>query len=152
MRAVHGQNPPESDLEELSEEECLRLLEHHGFGRIAVVVDGEPRIFPVNYAMLERVISIRTGAGTKLEYAPGALVGFEIDGFDAVSGRGWSVMVQGHAVDATTALDDVSWTARGAIPRPAAPGPKPYRLAIDAKSITGRRFTRVPVEPPAAGQ
>jgi len=134
----------------LSEQECLRLLEHHNFGRIAVLVNGQPHIFPVNYAILHRVISIRTAAGTKLAHAPGTEVGFEIDGFDPASGSGWSVMVQGLAVDATTALDDVSWTARGAVPHPVAPGAKPYRLAIEVKSISGRRFTGLSSAPAAS--
>ena len=104
----------------------------------------------MNYAILHGVISIRTAAGTKLAHAPGTEVGFEIDSFDPVSGNGWSVMVQGPAIDATTALDDVSWTARGAMPRPVAPGVKPYRLAIEAKSISGRRFTGVSSAPAAS--
>jgi hypothetical protein len=44
------------------------------------------------------------------------------------------------AIDATTALDDVSWTARGATPHPLAPGVKVHRLAIRPMIITGRRF------------
>ena len=141
MRTVQPREGSESEPQVLSEAECLRILEHHKFGRIAVVVQGQPRIFPVNYASLHSVISIRTAAGTKLAFAPGTQVGFEVDGFDATSGTGWSVMVQGVAVDATTALDDVSWTARGTIVRPAAPGPKPFRLAIQIGSVSGRRFT-----------
>jgi nitroimidazol reductase NimA-like FMN-containing flavoprotein (pyridoxamine 5'-phosphate oxidase superfamily) len=141
MRAVPHRDKQESaDLENLSEAECLRWLEAHDFGRLALIVDGKPRIFPVNYAMCQRVIAIRTAPGTKLTYAPGTAVAFEIDGFDPASGTGWSVLVQGVAVDATTALDDVSWTARGARPHPAAPGSKPYRIAIEAQTITGRRF------------
>jgi nitroimidazol reductase NimA-like FMN-containing flavoprotein (pyridoxamine 5'-phosphate oxidase superfamily) len=127
-------------LESLSETECLRRLEVHDFGRMAVIVGAQPVIFPVNYAMCKRVIAIRTAPGTKLTYAPGARVAIEIDGYDPSSGSGWSVLVQGQAVDATTALDDVSWTARGATPRPAAPGKKAYRIAIEAETITGRRF------------
>lgn len=42
------------------------------------------------------------------------------------------------AIDAATALDDVSWTARGATPHPLAPGVKVHRLAIRPMIITGR--------------
>jgi uncharacterized protein len=140
MRAVPSTSAKAGELHSMSEAECLRRLSHRSFGRLAIVVDGQPLMFPVNYAMYQRVISIRTAAGTKLTYAPGAPVAFEIDGYDRSSGNGWSVLVQGRAIDATTALDDVSWTARGAAPHPAAPGPHPYRIAIDAQSITGRRF------------
>jgi hypothetical protein len=46
----------------------------------------------------------------------------------------------GVATDATTAADDVAWTARGATPRPLAPGVKAHRVAIRPEKITGRRF------------
>jgi nitroimidazol reductase NimA-like FMN-containing flavoprotein (pyridoxamine 5'-phosphate oxidase superfamily) len=133
---------PESDLglEELSEDECLQLLARHDLGRIAVVVDGHPVIFPVNYGLSHRIISFRTAHGNKLSYAPGSSVAFEIDEYQSSAGVGWSVLVQGVAVDATTALDDVSWMARGATPHPLAPGVRIHRLAIKPTRITGRRF------------
>jgi hypothetical protein len=87
-----------------------------------------------------RVVTFRTAHGAKLTYAPGSKVAFEIDEYDSSTGVGWSVLVQGVAVDATTALDDVSWMARGAKPHPLAPGVKIHRLAIGPTSITGRRF------------
>ena len=127
-------------LEEISEDECLRLLERHDLGRIAVVVNGQPLIFPVNYGLSHRIVTFRTAYGTKLSYAPGSNVAFEIDEYAPASRVGWSVLVQGVAIDATTALDDVSWTARGATPHPLAPGVKIHRLAIRPTRITGRRF------------
>ena len=130
-----------TDLEEISEDECLQLLDRHNLGRLAIVVDGQPLIFPVNYALSQRVVTFRTAAGTKLANAPGTNVAFEIDEYDASTRVGWSVLVQGMAVDATTALDDVSWIARGGTPHPLAPGEKIHRLAIKPTSITGRRFS-----------
>jgi uncharacterized protein len=130
-----------TDLEEISEDECLQLLDRHELGRVAVVVAGQPLIFPVNYALSHRVVTFRTAHGTKLANAPGTNVAFEIDEYDALTGVGWSVLVQGVGVDATTALDDVSWTARGGTPHPLAPGVKIHRLAIKPISITGRRFS-----------
>ncbi len=128
------------DLEEIREDECLQLLDQHHLGRIGVVVDGQPLIFPVNYGLSHRIVTFRTARGTKLSYAPGSNVAFEIDEYAPATGVGWSVLVQGVAIDATTALDDVSWTARGASPHPVAPGLKIHRLAIKPSSITGRRF------------
>ena len=130
-----------TDLEEISEDECLQLLDRHKLGRLAIVVAGQPLIFPVNYALSQRVVTFRTAAGTKLANAPGTNVAFEIDEYDASTRVGWSVLVQGVAVDATTALDDVSWIARGGTPQPLAPGEKIHRLAIKPTSITGRRFS-----------
>ena len=131
---------PSLELEELSEPECLRLLDGHHLGRLAIVVGGHPLIFPVNYGLSGRIITFRTAAGTKLTYAPESSVAFEVDDYDALSGVGWSVLVTGIAVDATHALDDVSWTSRGAMPHPLAPGVRAHRLAIDPREITGRRF------------
>jgi uncharacterized protein len=129
-------------LEEISEAECLEILDQSSLGRIAVVVDGQPQIFPVNYALHERIITFRTGSGTKVSNAPGSKVCFEIDGYEPSAGAGWSVMVQGVAIDATDAFDDVSWAARAAAPWPLAPGAKPFRIAIEPSKITGRRFRR----------
>ena len=133
---------PQNELEEIPQDECLEILGRHSLGRVAIVVDGQPLIFPVNYAMGGRVITFRTGSGTKLSHAPGSKVCFEIDGYDSLAGAGWSVMVQGVAVDATDSFDDVSWAARAAAPWALAPGAKPFRVAIDPSEITGRRFRR----------
>ncbi|TMF31678.1 MAG: pyridoxamine 5'-phosphate oxidase family protein [Chloroflexi bacterium] len=132
---------PEPQLEEIREAECLEVLAGNRLGRIAVVVGGQPLIFPVNYALSGRIIVFRTAAGSKLFNAPEARVAFEIDGYDEQTGVGWSVMVQGIAHDATESYDDISWAAHAVLPRPMAPGPKPYQVAIEPTSITGRRFS-----------
>ena len=128
------------ELEEITEVECLEILNQHSLGRIALVVQGQPRIFPVNYSMSGRIVVIRTAAGTKLFHAPEAKVAFEIDEYDPSNGVGWSVMVQGIAHDATDSFDDISWAAHGTSPKPLAPGAKPYLVAIESRVITGRRF------------
>jgi len=126
----------------MPEAECLELLDQHSLGRVAVVIDGQPQIFPVNHAMSDRIIAFRTGSGTKLSHAPGSKVCFEIDEYDSSTGVGWSVMVQGVAVDATESFDDVSWATRAAAPWPFAPGKKPFWIGIEPSKITGRRFRR----------
>jgi uncharacterized protein len=131
---------PEAELERIAEAECLEILGEHSLGRIAIVIDGQPQIFPVNYALSGRIVTFRTASGNKLAYAPTSKVSFEIDGFDGSTGTGWSVIVLGVAVDATDAFDDVSWAARAVSPRPLAPGAKPYRVAIEPTAISGRRF------------
>jgi hypothetical protein len=124
----------------MPEAECLEILGQHSLGRVAVVVEGRPQIFPVNYGIRGRVIAFRTAAGTKLAHAPGSHVAFEIDGYDESTGVGWSVMVQGIGRDVTDAGDDFSWTARGVPAYPLAPGTRSHRIAVDPTSITGRRF------------
>ena len=130
---------PEAELDEIPEWECLEILDHHSLGRIGVVVNGRPLIFPVNYAMSGRIVVFRTGAGTILAHAPEARVAFEVDGYDESAGAGWSVMVQGIARDATDSFDDVSWAARAAAPWPLAPG---------AKTIPARDRARSDHRPP----
>jgi len=127
-------------LGELAEEECLDLLASHEVGRVGVVVDDQPLVFPVNYALEGRWIVVRTGMGMLLHGAAFAHVAFEIDHFDTVRRSGWSVMVQGMAHDITDAVDRTSERLQTVDVLPWAPGSKPRLLRIDPRIITGRRF------------
>ena len=69
-----------SELRSLSEAECWKLLAAHNLGRLAIVVDGWPEVFPVNYASEEGSIVFRTASGTKLAHGPASRACFEIDG------------------------------------------------------------------------
>src|SRR5262245_52003398 len=91
--------------EELSVGECLALLATHRFGRIAVVVDGRPVLFPVNYALEGDSVVFRTAPGTKLSGAALGHVAFEIDGVDDATQTGWSVIVQGVGSEITATID-----------------------------------------------
>jgi Pyridoxamine 5'-phosphate oxidase len=57
-------------LEVLDRDECLRLLASQPVGRVAVVVDGSPMIFPVNYALDGESIVFRSDAGSKISGSP----------------------------------------------------------------------------------
>ena len=46
--------------------ECWELLATQPVGRVAVIVGHYPVVFPVNYAVDDKTIVYRTGAGTKL--------------------------------------------------------------------------------------
>ena len=90
--------PRPGQLEILDETECVKLLRSHDLGRIAVVDQNvRPLIFPVNYFFDESVVAFRTAPGAKLQLAPGTHVSFEIDGWNANKGIGWSVLVKGIA-------------------------------------------------------
>jgi nitroimidazol reductase NimA-like FMN-containing flavoprotein (pyridoxamine 5'-phosphate oxidase superfamily) len=130
----------DSSLEHLTEAECLDLLAAHHLGRLAVVVDGQPQIFPVNYAFGDRIVAIRTADGTKLTAARNAHVAFEIDDCDADGTAGWSVVVHGVAYDITEAPDRQSALARQLGVQPLAPGRRDRWLGIHPVGITGRRF------------
>jgi nitroimidazol reductase NimA-like FMN-containing flavoprotein (pyridoxamine 5'-phosphate oxidase superfamily) len=127
-------------LETLTESECIDLLATHHIGRLAVVSEDRPLIFPVNYALGDRIVAIRTADGTKLAAAQDAHVAFEIDGYDEDAGRGWSVLVQGVAYEITGAVDRQSVLARRLRVEPLAPGSHDRWLGIHPVVITGRRF------------
>lgn len=133
----------EGSLETLTESECFDLLATHRLGRLAVVIGGRPQIFPVNYALGDRVVAIRTADGTKLAAARNAHVAFEIDGYDADAGSGWSVLVQGVAYEITGAVDRQSELARRLPVEPLAPGTHERWLGIHPVTISGRRFREV---------
>ena len=124
----------------LSERECARLLKTRDIGRLAIVVDGRPEIFPVNYAFDERAVVIRTSPGMKLEHGPYTPAAFEVDDVDRRSGVAWSVVVHGTAHEITSSVDLLSERLRRLVVRPAAPGARLRWMAIYAESITGRRF------------
>ena len=123
---------------ELSSSECWGLLREAVVGRMAVIVDDHPEIFPVNHIVDRGSLVFRTAAGTKLSASVGHVVAFEVDGYDPVTGNAWSVVVKGRAVEVTRLYEVLE-----AVELPLFPWhslPKPRFVRIDADSITGRRF------------
>ena len=123
---------------ELSESESWTLLCEAVVGRLAVIVDEHPDIFPVNHLVDLGSVVFRTGPGTKLDAAVGHQVAFEVDGYDLETSSAWSVVVKGNAARVNR-LDDVlavislppfAWHS----------APKPHFIRIEPDSITGRRF------------
>jgi nitroimidazol reductase NimA-like FMN-containing flavoprotein (pyridoxamine 5'-phosphate oxidase superfamily) len=128
----------------LSEAECLQLLGEHDLGRVAIVLDGQPEIFPVNYAVGADVIAFRTAPGTKLAHAPMTRVAFEVDGVDRVHGFAWSVVVKGVASEITHALGRMPEAVRHLAVEPMAPGQRTHWLTVQRQQMTGRRFPITP--------
>ena len=82
----------------LTLDECVRYLRATLVGRIAFLHEGEPVIFPVNYAVDGLDVVFRSTWGSKLEHAQHAgTVAFEVDGSDDEQRLGWSVLVNGVA-------------------------------------------------------
>ena len=125
-------------IEALSLTECLALLDGRQVGRVAVVVDGQPTILPVNYRADDGTVVFRTDDGAKVRGAPLARVAFEIDDIDQASHSGWSVVVEGVGQDITDTIDAYSEELRGLPVTPWAPGDKTYWIKIVPTSITGR--------------
>jgi uncharacterized protein len=123
---------------ELSTSESWTLLREAGVGRLAVVVDGHPDVFPVNHIVHHQSVVFRSAAGTKLAGCAGHPVAFEVDGYDEVTASAWSVVVKGQAVQVNRLYDVLE-----VIDLPLFPwhsGPKPHFIRIEAGTITGRRF------------
>lgn len=124
--------------EELDSATCLALLREVPFGRLAVIVNGRPDIFPVNHAVHHGSVVFRTASGSKLEGAVGQPVAYEADGVDESTDTAWSVVVSGtahqiqqlHEVLEALELPVFPWQG----------GAKPTFVRIDPDSITGRRF------------
>src|SRR5437016_11828340 len=131
--------PDVRKLEPLSPEECERLLAQGSMGRVGISVGALPVVLPVNYAMLDGDVVVRTGAGTKLDAAlAGAVVAFEIDHVDPVYHEGWSVLLQGRAT--VMAEPDNIARARHLPLSPWAPGSRDRYIRIPAEIISGRRI------------
>ena len=125
-------------LEILEREECDRLLRDHHIGRLAIVVGGQPLVFPVNYVVHDTAIIFRTARGTKLFGAVGHPVAFEIDDADAMYHEGWSVLATGVAEDVRDAVDLARLQE---LPlQPWSDTPKDHYVRIRPRAVTGRRI------------
>ncbi|HWU33313.1 MAG TPA: pyridoxamine 5'-phosphate oxidase family protein [Marmoricola sp.] len=124
-------------LYELSRPECEDLLRASTVVRVAFVAPDGPHIVPVNYAVVDDAVVLRTASSSLLGvYGAGALLALEIDGFDNASEQGWSVVVRGVG----EVIDDVS-TGRVSLPRPRpwALGRKTRVLRVAWTELSGRR-------------
>lgn len=119
-------------LEEIPRDECLTLLRTMSIGRIAVASPGgPPLVVPINYAVDGDDVVFRTDPGTKLDLLRGLPVSFQVDLIDPFHRTGWSVLIQGMAVETGPADVDL---------RPWADGPKQHWIRITPGVITGRRL------------
>ena len=85
-------------LEVLSPEECWARISETPIGRLAFIESGAPMVLPVVHGVLGRRIAFRSVEGGKLAAAQmGQPVAFEVDGWDAETRTGWSVVARGTA-------------------------------------------------------
>ncbi len=126
--------------QELTKSECFELLAQQHLGRVAVVDDRGPVVFPVNFVLDRHMVVFRADAGTKLDAAcRGRRVAFEIDGTDAAAHTGWSVLIRGEAVEVTNPAELAR--LRKLPLRPWAPGAKTHYVRILPAALTGRRIS-----------
>jgi len=130
-------------LADLPRAECLRLLGTVAIGRISYTRQALPAVEPVNFALDDGAIVIRTNAGGKLAAATcRAVVAFQADRLDLVLRSGWSVTVVGRCEEVTDAADVArlnelaldSW----------APGARNHFLRIVPTIVTARKLRGSP--------
>jgi nitroimidazol reductase NimA-like FMN-containing flavoprotein (pyridoxamine 5'-phosphate oxidase superfamily) len=133
---------PSWPADRLESSTCWALLRTVQVGRLAVVVDGKPEIFPLNHVVDHGSIVFRTADGTKLAAAvAGRPVAYESDGFDAETSEAWSVVFKGTASEIHD-LDDL--VAASLLPlEPWQGSPKHRFVRIVPEEVSGRRFTVV---------
>ena len=135
--------PTVHELQPLAPEECQRLLAERSIGRVGISVGALPVVLPVNYALLDGDVVVRTGEGTKLDAAlAGAVVAFEVDQVDPIYHQGWSVLLQGRAT-VIADPDDIDRARRLPL-RAWAPGIRDRYIRIPIEIISGRRIGVVP--------
>ena len=126
-------------IEELTRSECFGLLAGGNLGRVAVVDDYGPVVFPVNFVLDRHTVVFRTEPGTKLHAAARcSMVCFEADGTDAAGRAGWSVIVRGEITEVT---DPAELARLRTLPlRVQAPGARDHYVRILPAVLTGRRI------------
>lgn len=88
---------PRTWMEVLSAAECWRLVATAHIGRIAVVAQDGPVVYPVNIAVDGESVVFRTDPGSKLAaISTDPRVAIEVDAIDLEARDGWSVVLAGR--------------------------------------------------------
>lgn len=136
-------------MEELSPEECYRLLRTQEVGRLGVNAEHHPIIVPVNYGVDGNTLVIRTHPGTMLAAAEHANVSFEVDEIDQKTRSGWSVLARGQAEQVGEGHDaELVARTHAAGAQPWAPGEHGVWLRVIVHHVTGRRIVPGELPPP----
>jgi uncharacterized protein len=144
VSAESGQQTPHMEpehcaLEELSPDECLRLMASVLVGRIGYTRQAMPAVDPVNFLVDGGSIVIRTDSGGKLAAATRrAVVAFEADDLDPVTRAGWSVSVVGTSTEVTDPQEIARLGTLGL--QPWAPGARDHFIKITPGIVTGRKL------------
>ena len=127
-----------TSMEHLSVSESWSLVRSAPVGRLAVVVDGRPEIFPLNHVVDHGTLVFRTAEGTKLSGTVGHEVAYEVDGLDPTGTLAWSVVIKGHAREVTKLHEALESLELPLFPWHS--GPKPRIVRVQPDEVQGRRF------------
>lgn len=84
--------------EQLSESDCRMLLSTGAVGRVGLCTSEGPVVLPVNYAVVDETVVLRTTmVGILGSIDEGQPLAFEADHLDYAYQHGWSVLVRGTA-------------------------------------------------------
>lgn len=136
---------------EIPPEECEELLAGSVLGRLGVIVDGRPEIFPVChvYDAPTRSIVFPTNERTKWRAALGwPWVAFEVDGMDADRTTGWSVAVVGRVEEVEDPTEVARLARRRTVAWMGGCDPATRWLRIVPVKTTGWRITGSEDAPP----
>ena len=124
---------------ELTANQCWDHIRTAEIGRLAVITDQHPEIFPINFVVDHGSVVFRTAEGTKLAAAlAGGPVAFEVDGYDDRLGSAWSVVLKGRAVQLES-IEEV--LASEELPLfPWQSGEKNHFMRIEPTQTSGRSF------------
>lgn len=123
---------------DLPEAEAWRLLETVTVGRLAWDDPEGLVVVPMNYAVVERSVWVRTSPYAALARVPQAsAVAFEVDQIDEERRTGWSVLVRGVCHHASTLrAPPVSSPAVDSWPE----GLRSLHVVIEATTVTAKRL------------
>jgi len=127
----------------LDRTESLRLLAGVPVGRLIFTVNALPVVRPMNFALVDGLILLRTAADTTVaRKVDDTIVAFEADQLDPATCSGWSVTVTGRAALAT---DPAAIARYQPVPLvPWAPGGRDQFVTITTELVEGVRVRRSP--------
>jgi uncharacterized protein len=134
----HAASPAAQDEDiRLDRAESFRLLAGVQLGRLIFTSNALPAVRPVNFALVDGLIVLRTAAATVARKVHAMIVAFEADHLDPATCSGWSVTVTGRAALVT----DPSTIARyQAVPlTPWAPRVRDQLVTITTELVEGLR-------------
>ena len=136
---------PRTWLEHLTPAQCWQLLASTPVGRIGVLRDSAPEIYPLNHVVDHESVVFRTEPGGKLDgLLRSPSVCYQVDAIDPANASGWSVLVKGRATEVRDRHElerlaelELRWWV---------PGPKQHWVRIVPHEVTGRRIWTPPAD------
>jgi transcriptional regulator with XRE-family HTH domain len=124
-------------LVDLGPEQSWARLGSTGIGRIVFDSDDGPIALPVNYAVVNESILLRTAEDTAIARIPSdSKVSLEVDQIDDALGAGWSVLV--YATCEHLGAAEAAHEAEAVVLVPWAGGPRDHWLRLRSRLVVGR--------------